>query len=246
MSLLPQFAGFAITLAALIALSRWVSQQVQLVTWRLTGDERIAVVVYYLLLFPGIVLHELSHALMATLLGLKVGKFSLGPRAKGRYVQLGAVTIASGGAVRDSLIGLAPFLSGTAFLLLISYQIFNVGALGQAWLNGGWAGVLGVLPDIWHVADFWLWAYLIFAISNTMTPSPADRQPWLIGGLYVVLMLVAAYLLGALSLAAEALAPAVAGALPALTLAFLFTLGLDLLAAAMLLLFDFLVVIAKK
>ena len=32
-----------------------------------------------------------------------------------------------------------------------------------------------------------------------MTPSPADRQPWLMAGIYIGLALGVAYLLGALS-----------------------------------------------
>ena len=26
--------------------------------------------------------------------------------------------------------------------------------------------------------DFWLWLYLIFAVSNAMLPSESDREPW--------------------------------------------------------------------
>jgi hypothetical protein len=84
------------------------------------------------------------------------------------------------------------------------------------------------------VPDFWLWAYLIFAISNAMTPSPSDRQPWRLAGIYIGLALVAAYLLGGLSLVPQGLSDYVAGALQLLTLAFLFTLVLDLFAAALL------------
>jgi hypothetical protein len=92
-----------------------------------------------------------------------------------------------------------------------------------------------------RVPDFWLWAYLIFAISNAMIPSPADREPWLMAGLFLLLALVVAWVAGALAPAAQALAPEVAGALPVLTLAFIFTLVLDLAAAAALLLADTLI-----
>ncbi len=241
MLLLPPIAGFAITVVLLSALSRWISQHVQIVGYRLSGDERVAVIIYYLLMLPGILLHELSHAVMASLLGLEVGKFSLGPRTQGRYVQLGSVTVTSGGVLRDSLVGLAPFISGTTVLLLIGYQVFNVGNLGQAWITGGWTGVLEAISEVWRVPDFWVWAYLIFVISNSMTPSPTDRQPWLLAGLYIGLALIAAYLLGLVSLAVDAVAREGAGALSALTLAFAFTLGLDLVAAAVLLVIEFLI-----
>jgi len=88
-----------------------------------------------------------------------------------------------------------------------------------------------VVDGIWLVPDFWLWAYVVFAVSNAMTPSPADRQPWLIAGIYLGVALLLAYLLGGLAVLPQSLAPQVAGALQVLTLAFLFTLALDLVAA---------------
>jgi len=43
---------------------------------------------------------------------------------------------------------------------------------------------------------FWLWAYIIFVVSNAMTPSEADRQPWLVAGVYLLIAIVIAWLLG--------------------------------------------------
>ena len=232
--LFPQLVAFAVTLTALIALSQWITRQVQLIGLRLTGNERVALLGYYLLLLPGIVLHEVSHVLMAWLLGLKVGQFALGPKLQGRYVELGSVRVSSGGAVRDSLVGLAPFLGGTAVLLLVGYRVFDVATLGQAWHAGGWRAVMDTAGSVWQVPDFGIWAYVMFAASNAMTPSPADRQPWLTAGLYLALALAATYLLGGLPLLAGALAAHVAGALQLMTLAFIFSLALDLLAAALL------------
>ena len=233
MSLFPQLLTFALTLTALLGLSRWIARQVQILGLHLTGNEGAALLAYYLLLLPGILLHELSHIGMARLLGLKVGKFSLGPRRQpGGTVELGSVMVRSGGVLRDSLVGLAPFLGGTVVLLLVSYWVFDVATLGQTWALSGWGGVLQAVDGVWLVPDFWLWAYVVFAVSNAMTPSPADRQPWLIAGIYLAVALLLAYLLGGLAVLPQTLAPQVAGALQVLTLAFLFTLALDLAAAA--------------
>lgn len=231
MSLLPQFFAFALTLTCLLLLSRWITRQVLWLGHRLTYNENAALIGYYILLFPGILLHELSHVAMAKIVRLKVGKLSLGPKPRRNSVELGSVMVSRGDALRESLVGVAPFLGGTAALLAIGYWVFDVAALGQAWSAGGWLGVLQTLDGIWRVPDFWLWAYLIFAISNAMTPSPADRQPWLMAGIYIGLALVVAYLLGGLSLLPDGFSNHVAGALQVLTLAFLFTLILDLLAA---------------
>ncbi len=234
MSLLSQAAVFAVTLTVFMALSRWINRQVQVIGLRVTGSSTVAILLYYLLMFPGILLHELSHYLTAQLLGMKVGKFSMGPRKRRNAIELGSVTVSSGGAVRDSLVGLAPFLFGTAVLLLVSYQVFDVDALGRRLAAEGWQGMLAILDRIWLVPDFWVWAYVIFVVSNAMTPSPADRQPWLVAGIYVGIALVAVWLLGGLPILAEALRPQVIGALQGLTLGFLFTAAVNLVMAAVL------------
>lgn len=246
MTLLSHFLAFAITLAALLALSRWINRHVQLLGLHISGDHNVAITAYFLLMFPGILLHELSHYLVAKLLGLRVGKFAIGPRRRQHYVELGSVSIASGGPVRDSLVGLAPFIAGTAVLLLVSFLAFDVAAFGEAWAADGWRGMLTALDGIWRVPDFWLWGYVIFVVSNAMTPSPSDRQPWLIASIYLAGALALVYLLGGLSLLTEALRPSLTGGLQALTLGFLFSVGVNLVVAAVLAIAETVVVEVKK
>jgi hypothetical protein len=206
---------------------------VQLLGLHLTDDERAAQMTYYLLMLPGILLHELSHVLMAKLIGLKVGAFSLGPRANNQTsIELGSVTVSRSDVFRESLVGLAPFLSGTAVLVFVGTRVFDVQALGQAGAAAGIGGLVSALPGIWQVPDFWLWAYIIFVVSNAMMPSPSDRQPWLLAGIYLAVALGGVYLLAGLPVLPAALARWAAGVLQVLTLSFLFTLVLDLAAAA--------------
>jgi len=233
MSPLRELLLFVLTLAGLAVLSRWISRQVQVLVLRLTGDERVAHMAYYLLFLPGIVLHELSHVVMARLLGLQVGDFSLGPRRTTRTsIELGSVTISRGDAFRESLVGLAPFLAGTAVLVLICYWIFDVGALGQALQTGGWDAALGVPGTFWRAPDFAIWAYLIFVVSNAMMPSPSDRRPWLMAGIYLAIAVGVLYLLVGIPYVPPAVSYQAAGMFQALTLAFLFTLIVDVFVAA--------------
>ena len=156
------------------------------------------------------------------------------------------MTVSSGGALRDSLVGLAPLLSGSVVLLVLGSQVFGVAALGDAWAHGGWSGVLQHADDLSSVPDFWLWAYVVFVVSNAMTPSPADRRPWLIAGLYLALALGLAYLLVGLPVLPDALSAKVSGALQLLTLSFLFTLIVDFLAAVVLLLLEVLIIQVQR
>jgi hypothetical protein len=230
LSLLAQTLAFTATLAGLVVVSRWITRQVQLLGLHLTGDERAAQMTYYLIMLPGILLHELSHLLMARLVGLKVGEFSLGPRVRDQYsIELGSVTVSRADVFRESLVGLAPFLSGTAVLALVGYRVFELEVLSQA---GDASGLLRVLPGIWQVPDSWLWAYVIFVVSNAMMPSAADRQPWLLAGIYLAVALGGVYLLAGLPAMSAAVSAWATGMLQLLTLAFLFTLVLDLAVAA--------------
>ena len=74
---------------------------------------------------------------------------------------------------------------------------------------------------------------MIFAVSNAMMPSPSDRQPWLLAGLYVAA--VWSWLLGGLFGLCRRGVDNVPGALQVLTLAFLFTLAVNVVIAAVLL-----------
>ncbi|HDQ72561.1 MAG TPA: hypothetical protein ENN19_10755 [Chloroflexi bacterium] len=168
----------AITLAALLLLERWIHRHLQGVMLLLTGDSEIAVVLYALPLLPGILLHEMSHALTALLLGVRVGGISIRPKRAGQRVQLGFVPIEKTDAVRASLIGLAPLLTGSAVILLIGYQVFGVQQLETAFATGNLANAITSILNALKARDAWIWAYLIFAVGNTMLPSRSDRQPW--------------------------------------------------------------------
>lgn len=197
----------AAALTFLLLIERWIHRHLQGVMLLATGDPEIAVVLYALPLLPGILLHELSHALAAILLGVRIGRISVHPKLAGQRVQLGFIPVEKTDAVRASLIGLAPLLTGSLIILLIGYGVFGIGAMETALATGDWGAVLAWLSEIPQARDAWLWAYAIFAVSNTMLPSRADRQAWT----PVLLFLL---LIGG-SVAATGLGPAVASRLAA-------------------------------
>lgn len=168
----------AATLALLLLIERWIHRHLQGVMLLLTGDPDIAVVLYALPLLPGIFVHELSHALAAILLGARVGRISIHPKRTGQRVQLGFVPVEKTDVVRASLIGLAPLLVGSGVILLIGYWVFDVSTLGGALVTGDLANLIAGLLRALKAPDAWIWAYVIFAMSNTMLPSRSDRQAW--------------------------------------------------------------------
>jgi hypothetical protein len=170
--------GLAATLLPLLLVKRWITQRLQELSIRWVGDADVALIVYFVLVLPGVVIHEISHWLMAILLGTRVRKFSIGPVRKGRSqrVSLGSIQVASVDPVRASLIGVAPLVGGSAVILLIGNQVLGVSELATTLSGQGVAGLLAGLGQVMHVADFWLWLYLIFAVSNAMLPSESDMD----------------------------------------------------------------------
>lgn len=195
MSWLP-WLGLAVTLGLLLVIERWIHRHLQGTMLLLVGDREIAVVLYALPLMPGIVLHEVSHALTARLLGVRAGRVSIGPRLADGRIQLGFVPVEETDFVRASLIGLAPLLAGTAVILLIGYSVFDIGVMQQGFVNGDWVEAAKGLAETVKAPDVWLWLYLIFAVSNTMLPSDSDREAWMPILLFMGLVLVLAWVAG--------------------------------------------------
>jgi len=186
----------AIALPALLLMQRWIHTHLHGVSLLLTGKQERATVVYAIILLPGVLLHELSHWIMATLVGVRTGSFSVIPRTQpDGAVQLGYVEYYKGrtlGPLRESLIGGAPLLAGTAVILLIGFHIFGVTDLVAAIQSGDLGTLTLALNEVFNTNDFLVWLYLLFAVSNAMLPSRSDRRAWpafalIMGGLAIAL-----------------------------------------------------------
>lgn len=180
-ALMP-FIWVIIAFVALLLMQRWIHTHLHGVSMLITRRAEWAVILYSLVLLPGVFLHEISHWLTATFLGVRTGSFSLIPRrqADGSIV-LGYVEYYKGrtlGPIRESLIGGAPLLAGTAVILLIGFKIFGVTDLAAAIQSGEIDNLSAALGQIFATTDILVWLYLLFAISNAMMPSPADRRAW--------------------------------------------------------------------
>ena len=177
--LLSSFVWFLSTLILLVLVQRWVHQHLHGVAYLISKQADMALMLYSLPLLPGVALHELSHAAMATLLGVKTANLTLiTQRQADGHVRLGSVQVERVDAVRSSLIGLAPLLAGSAAILLIIRFAFDVNTIGDAVQRGDLAVLLGSLGGLLRAPDAWLWLYLLFSIANAMMPSPSDRETW--------------------------------------------------------------------
>ncbi len=231
-----------LTWMVIAALVMWLMQRqlhrhIQGLVLLLTGNDEVAALAHFALLLPGIVAHELSHWGAAKLLGVRVGPISIGPeRKRGRQMRFGSVQIGRTDAVRESLIGLAPLVTGTVLVLLLARWGFGL-LPGSSLRPAEWPGRLVACL---RAADAWLWVYLILAVSNAMLPSASDRRAWRTFGLYLALVLAVACALMGLPRGDEAWVGWGVRLLSYLAYAFSLTAAIDIAAVGVLLLLEWL------
>jgi len=218
----------AATLAPLFFMKRWINRHIQGLGMLLVGYNEGAMFLYFVLLLPGILIHELSHWLAANLMGVRTGKISLWPsRRPGNQMRLGSVRVARTDPFRASLIGVAPLISGSIAILIIGQLILGLGDLSEVLLVREWEQVWESILAHLQTPDFWLWLYLIFAISNAMLPSETDREPWKPVLLFVALAALFVYLTGWVHQVPEVLATASLAGLSYLAYAFSLAIVVD-------------------
>jgi hypothetical protein len=209
---MTQFTGllwFVLMLVPLIALQRVLHREIQAALFIATGgNANLTMALFSILFFPGVILHELSHFIMAKLLFVRTRGFSIIPKMMPQgYLRMGYVEVAETDIVRDSLVGAAPLIVGNLVVAYIAIYRLYLTPLWDVLRNGQaelfWLGVT-LLPT---VPDFVLWFYLTFAISSTMLPSQSDRHAWLPLGLSIGVLVALALFAGAGSWMMMHLAP---------------------------------------
>jgi len=227
--LLTGLLWLAAMLGLFLAAQRWLHRQIHAILLMLTRRPNLALGLFSLVFFPGVFLHEMSHFLMARLLQVRTGRFSLLPKVMAdATLRMGYVETAHTDVLRDALIGTAPLLTGGAAVALIGIYQMKVVPLFAFLSSGQWDSLwngLGALPD---QPDFWLWFYLAFAISSTMLPSVSDRRAWLPISIPLVVLTGLGLIAGAGPWMLEHLAPGMNSLVQSLAMIFGISLAVHL------------------
>lgn len=203
------FLWLILALLPMLFLQRSLHREIQAFFLLLTRRAETAIALFALLFFPGVLLHEGSHFIAARLLGVPTGRFSLIPRPTGgNKLLLGSVEVARTDWLRDALVGMAPLLSGGAFVYYAGVNQLRLVELGRLLWENGAAEFSSAFGQAVASPDFWLWIYLALVVSSTMLPSASDRRAWLPLGLILAALLGIILLLGAGPWLAEHLAEA--------------------------------------
>jgi hypothetical protein len=217
-------------LMPLVLVQRLLHREIQAVFLIVTRNPQLTIGLFSVLFFPGVFVHELSHFLMAKLLGVSTRDFSLIPRTlpNGR-VQMGYVETEKSDVLRDSLIGLAPLIAGTLFLAYAGLYQLKMNSLLDVLVNGQIDLFWNRLQSLPQTSDFPLWFYLTFTVSTMMIPSESDRHAWLPLGLWTLVLFGLALLAGAGPWMMQALAPFMDDILGVMAMLFGLSIALHLL-----------------
>lgn len=211
----------------MLLLKRWIHRHVQGIGLLMTGDSDRSFLLYSLLLFPGTVVHELAHFAAALFLDVRVRKLSLIPtRQPDGPVRLGFVEIDRTETLREALIGLAPLIAGTAFVLLLAPPGLPTLQENRP-LAEQLGDLLGSIPNALGAPDFWLLLYLIFSISNGMLPSESDRQAWRPIALWLGAAAVLLYVSGVITSLPDSIALGIAAGVRWIVRAFMLSIVVD-------------------
>ena len=125
---------------------------------RITRSQTVTIHLLSFLFLPGVIIHELAHMFVASLLFVRVGEIEFFPQIKEDGVKLGSVAIGQTDPVRRTLIGIAPVLVGLAVII------------GSLWFFT--SDVLLINPVIKYI----LLIYILFEVGNTMFSSKKDME----------------------------------------------------------------------
>ena len=185
-------------LVPFLLVQRWLHREIQAVFLLLTRRPTASLGLFSLLFFPGVLLHEASHFVMARVLGVRTAGFSLLPQVlPNGQLRLGYVETAQADWVRDAIIGMAPLITGGILIAILGTYQLGLIPLADYINQGNWTVIWHALAGLPDQPDFWLWFYLAFAVSSMMMPSSSDRRAWLPVAVIIVVLFGLAALAGA-------------------------------------------------
>lgn len=169
-------------LIGLYLLARLATKKLYTFFLVVTNNRSVSVTLMTVLLFPGTVIHELSHLFTAEILGVHTGKLTLVPEnIREEEIQTGSVAVAQTDPFRRAVVGLAPLLVGLGALVALSYFLTQE--------------IYKYLPVDAKVSVI-LSYYLLLAVASSMFPSSQDLRgtPALL--LTIALFALASYVVG--------------------------------------------------
>ncbi|MBZ0303618.1 MAG: hypothetical protein K8J31_28015 [Anaerolineae bacterium] len=144
----------------------------------MTKSFQTTTILYYTFFLPGVFLHEFSYWFAAGILNVHASGSIKWPAAQEiAQLDLSFVELTKNiSPFRLALITLAPIVTGLSAVWLIANNILRFDTFFVLIGTGRLADLSTAVGELTSTADFWLWIYLLFAISNTMIPRLRDLR----------------------------------------------------------------------
>lgn len=120
-----------------------------------TKRKKVQIYIYSLVFFPGTLMHELSHAIMAIILFIPIKSFRIVPKIEDEKIVLGHVIVEKKDFIRRALVSVAPLIFGIGILYSGIGFVVSRDFFGSVW-------------------GYILTGYAVFQISNSMFISNED------------------------------------------------------------------------
>lgn len=163
---------FVLLLIMLFGVSTLLTKTISFFVIKVTRNPFLAIQSLAILFLPGVIIHELAHWLVASILLVPTGTIEFLPQVEGDRVKLGSVQVAKTDIFRMFFIGIAPVIVGTGVLLLLFWFLSPT-----------------IIPFTFKTVIFF---YIIFEIGNTMFSSKKDVEG--VVGFTILLVFVVAFL----------------------------------------------------
>ncbi len=215
----------------------WLHRHIFKVGWLTTKNFQTTTILYYTFFLPGVLVNQLVIWLAAGIFDVRAERAMRWPEKQDvGTLRLDFVRLSKkASAWRIAAIRLAPFLVGLGIVLFIAENIFSIDAVLAMMADGSLDSVAEAVRQLTSIRDFWLWAYLLFVISNTMNPdfSIVKHYRWVFWALGA--FVVALFALGTGErVVGAALTGPVADLLNILSTAFIIIVIFDILAVSIL------------
>ncbi len=169
---------FIFEIICLLLLSRVLTRTLSSLLYTVFKKESMTIMLLAILFLPGVIIHELSHFLVATILFVKTGTIEFMPVVRGGVVKLGSVEVAHTDPIRRLLIGIAPIVVGVVLLLATIYYLTSIQLAMPAWVQ---MLLLGII---------------VFELANTMSSSRKDMEGVWPLVIFVVVLVVVGLVIG--------------------------------------------------
>lgn len=180
------FTFFFLEFFLLFFLSKLLTKSLSKIFLGITKSQTVTIHLLSFLFLPGVIVHELSHLLVAGVLFVRTGEIEFVPKITKNGVKLGSVEIATTDPIRRAIIGFAPVFVGLSIILGLVYFALDSSSIVQTIEPSTMLGI-SIRALIF---------YLLFVVSNTMFSSSRDLEGTIEILITLLIIFIASYIIG--------------------------------------------------